>query len=73
MREVTSAMATKTGSIFDRKFWLISKNFPTDPWSIPQTPNQQFMTEFLSFEGLGMSGATESVTKDTPMICHVRP
>ena len=21
----------------------ISKNFPTDPWSIPQTPNQQFM------------------------------
>ena len=20
-----------------------SKNFPTDPWSIPQTPNQQFM------------------------------
>ena len=35
---------------------LISKNFPTDPWSIPQTPNQQFMKEFLSFEGLGMSG-----------------
>ena len=33
-----------------------SKNFPTDPWSIPQTPNQQFMKEFLSFGGLGMSG-----------------
>ena len=28
-----------------------SKNFPTDPWSIPQTPNQQFMKEFLSFGG----------------------
>ena len=36
--------------------WLTSKNFPTDPWSIPQTPNQQFMKEFLSFGGLGMSG-----------------
>ena len=35
---------------------LHSKNFPTDPWSIPQTPNQQFMKEFLSFGGLGMSG-----------------
>ena len=28
-----------------------SKNFPTDPWSIPQTPNQQFVKEFLSFGG----------------------
>ena len=35
---------------------LPSKNFPTDPWSIPQTLNQQFMKEFLSFGGLGMSG-----------------
>ena len=35
---------------------FFSKNFPTDPWSIPQTPNQQFMKEFLSFGGLGMSG-----------------
>ena len=35
---------------------FVSKNFPTDPWSIPQTPNQQFMKEFLSFGGLGMSG-----------------
>ena len=34
----------------------ISKTLPTDPWSIPQTPNQQFMKEFLSFGGLGMSG-----------------
>ena len=33
-----------------------SKTLPTDPWSIPQTPNQQFMKEFLSFGGLGMSG-----------------
>ena len=33
-----------------------SKTLPTDPWSIPQTPNQQFMKEFLSFGGLGMPG-----------------
>ncbi len=32
--------------------WIIvSKNFPTYPWNIPQTPNQQFMKEFLSFGG----------------------
>ena len=38
------------------KDWY-SKNFPTDPWSIPQTPNQQFMKEFLSFGGFrGMLG-----------------
>ena len=30
---------------------LGSKNFPTYPWNIPQTPNQQFMKEFLSFGG----------------------
>ena len=29
-----------------------SKNFPTDPWSIPQTPNQQFMKEFLNHFGV---------------------
>ena len=34
--------------------WLISKNFPTDPWSIPQTPNQQFMVR-NSFH-LGVKG-----------------
>ena len=34
-----------------------SKNFPKDPWSIPQTPNQQFMKEFLNHLGvLGMFG-----------------
>jgi len=33
-----------------------SKNFPTYPWNIPQTQNQQFMKEFLSFEGLGRPG-----------------
>ena len=33
-----------------------SKNFPTYPWNIPQTPNQQFMKEFLSFGALGMPG-----------------
>ena len=36
---------------------LPSKNFPTDHWSMgPQALNQQFMKEFLSFGGLGMSG-----------------
>ena len=30
---------------------FVSKTLPTDPWSIPQTPNQQFMKEFLSFGG----------------------
>ena len=39
-----------------KHYGCYSKNFPTDPWSIPQTPNQQFMKEFLSFGGLGMSG-----------------
>ena len=34
----------------------ISKNFPTYPWNIPQTPNQRFMKEFLSFGGLGIPG-----------------
>ena len=33
-----------------------SKNFPTYPWNIPQTPNQRFMKEFLSFGGLGIPG-----------------
>ena len=35
---------------------LKSKNFPTYPWNIPQTPKQQFMKEFLSFWALGMPG-----------------
>ena len=34
----------------------LSKNFPTYPWNIPQTQNQQFMKEFLSFGGLGRPG-----------------
>ena len=34
----------------------IYKNFPTYPWNIPQTQNQQFMKEFLSFGGLGRPG-----------------
>ena len=33
-----------------------SQNFPTYPWNIPQTPNQRFMKEFLSFGGLGIPG-----------------
>ena len=33
-----------------------STNFPTYPWNIPQTPNQQFMKEFLSFGDLGKPG-----------------
>ena len=38
------------------KIWEDSKNFPTYPWNIPQTPNQRFMKEFLSFGGLGIPG-----------------
>ena len=34
-----------------------SKNCPTYPWNIHQTPNQRFMKEFLSFGGLGIPGA----------------
>ena len=34
----------------------LSQNFPTYPWNIHRTPNQQFMKEFLSFGGLGISG-----------------
>ena len=41
---------------------IFSKNFPTYPWNIPQTPNQQFMKEFLSFGGLGK-----------PAVCHKAP
>ena len=37
-------------------WWYDSKNFPTYPWNIPQTPNQQFMKEFLSFGASGMPG-----------------
>ena len=33
-----------------------SKNYPTYPWNIPQTQNQEFMKGFLSFEGLGIQG-----------------
>ena len=32
------------------------KIFQHTPWNIPQTPNQQFMNEFLSFGGLGKPG-----------------
>ncbi len=35
---------------------LDSKNSTTYPWNIPQTPNQRFMKDFLSFGGLGMPG-----------------
>ena len=31
-----------------------SKNLPTYPWNIPQTPNHQSLEEFFSFSGLGM-------------------
>ena len=34
----------------------MSNNFPTYPWNIPQTQNQQFVKEFLSFGGLGRPG-----------------
>ena len=40
----------------EEMLFVFSTTLPTDPWSIPQTPNQQFMKEFLSFGGLGMSG-----------------
>ena len=37
-------MDTKNSQTVERKSSSkTSKNFPTDPWSIPQTPNQQFM------------------------------
>ena len=32
---------------------ILSKNFPTYPWKIPQTQNQQFMKEFFSYGGCG--------------------
>ncbi len=38
----------------------VSKNFPTYPWNIPQTPNQHFMKEFLSFGGLERPGVCET-------------
>ncbi len=43
---------------------LTSKNFPTDPWSIPQTANQQFMVRHsfhLGVKGdvMGMSGVCD--------------
>ena len=41
---------------FQKLGYILSKNFPTYPWNIPQTPNQQFMKEFLSFGGLGIHG-----------------
>ena len=42
-------------SLLEQKHSNKSKNFPTYPWNIPQTPNQQFMKEFLSFgEAWGM-------------------
>ena len=43
-------------SLLEQKHSNKSKNFPTYPWNIPQTPNQQFMKEFLSFGGLGKPG-----------------
>ena len=48
---------------------LVSKNFPTDPWSIPQTTNQQFMKEFLSFGGLGMSAGMLQGYVGVPLDC----
>ena len=42
--------------IFGGIIFIKSKNFPTYPWNIPQTQNQQFMKEFLSFGGLGRPG-----------------
>ena len=34
-----------------RQVMMVSQNFPTYPWNIPQPQNQQFMKEFLSFGG----------------------
>ena len=51
MREIQWAMFTRVSDGTQD-----SKNFPTYPWNIPQTPNQRFMKEFLSFEGLGIPG-----------------
>ena len=57
---VISHLPEKLGidvEIFPQLPLFKSKNFPTDPErSIPQTPNQEFMKEFLSFGGLGMFG-----------------
>ena len=38
-----------------------SKNFPTYPWNIPQTPNQEFMKGFLSFGVWGFMGYAPGV------------
>ena len=35
-------------------YMVFSKTLPTDPWSIPQTPNQQFM--FRNSFHLGVKG-----------------
>ena len=62
------ALQTKKGvtssKVYSFVFWCliafkkfkISKIFPTYPWNIPQTPNQEFMKGFLSFGGLGIHG-----------------
>ena len=44
-----------------------SKNFPTYPWNIPQTPNQQFMKEILSF-GAGYVGGSLRFTQQKRVI-----
>ena len=42
------------------QIWYTSKSFPTYRWNIPQTQNQQFMKEFLSYGGVGRPGVCET-------------
>ena len=46
---------------WEKKTWKILRIFPTYPWNIPHTPNQQFMKEFLSFGASGMPGVSPGV------------
>ena len=47
-------------NVFVAKNYGHSKNFPTYPWNIPQTLNQQFMIRNSFHEGLGMPGLCEN-------------
>ena len=47
------SLAILPDSLHAENWWLYSKSFPTYPWNIPQTQNQQFMKEFLSIWGFG--------------------
>ena len=56
MAEIIGARSRSMAGRFGVESPLVhSKNFPRYPWNIPQTPNQQFMKEILSF-GAGYVG-----------------